>query len=55
MKKIFIGLLFMCGLAACTSNFVNENQNPYEISDVLLQQDFNLVGSPFSGMLYQLH
>jgi len=55
MKKIFIGLLFMCGLAACTSNFVNENQNPYQISDALLQQDFNLVGSPFSGMLYQLH
>ena len=54
MKKIFIALLFMCGLAACTSNFVNENQNPYQISDALLQQDFNLVGSPFSGLLFNL-
>lgn len=54
MKKIFIALLFMCGLAACTSNFVEENQNPYQISDELLKQDFNLVGSPFSGLLFNL-
>ena len=44
----------MCGLAACTSNFVGENQNPYQISDASLKQDFNLVGSPFSGLLFNL-
>jgi len=54
MKKIFIALLFMCGLFACTSNFVNENQNPYQISDKSLTQDFNLLGSPFSGLLFNL-
>ena len=54
MKKIFIAILFMCGLAACTSNFENENQNPYQISDEMLKQDFNLVGSPFSGLLFNL-
>ena len=54
MKKIFIAFLFMCSLAACTSNFVNENQNPYQITDQMLTQDFNLLGSPFSGLLFNL-
>jgi hypothetical protein len=55
MKKLFIVLLFLGVLAACTKKFVSENQNPFQISDELLKQDFNLVGSPFSGMLYQLY
>jgi len=55
MKKIFIALLFVGALASCTKNFQTENQNPYQISDELLKQDFNLVGSPFSGMLFQLY
>ena len=54
MKKIFIALLFIGALAACTKNFQTENQNPYQISDELLKQDFNLVGSPFSGLLFNL-
>ena len=55
MKKLFIALLFMGVLASCTKNFETTNQNPYQITDELLKQDFNLVGSPFSGMLYELY
>ena len=51
MKKLFIAILFLTTLAACTKNFEAENQNPYQISDELLKQDFNLVGSPFSGIV----
>mgnify|MGYP000882765686 CR=1 FL=1 len=54
MKKLFIILLFLGALASCTKDFVSENQDPYQISDELLQQDFNLVGSPFSGMMFNL-
>jgi hypothetical protein len=55
MKKLFITLLFLGVLAACTDDFVTENQNPYQISDEMLKQDFNLVGSPFSGMLFNIN
>lgn len=55
MKKLFIALLFLGVLAACTEDFVTENQNPYQISDEMLKQDFNLVGSPFSGLLFNLN
>jgi len=54
MKKIFIALLFLGAVVSCTKNFQAENQNPYQISDELLKQDFNLVGSPFSGLLFNL-
>jgi len=54
MKKSFIALLFLIALAACTKDFETTNQNPYQISDEMLKQDFNLVGSPFSGMMYNL-
>jgi hypothetical protein len=54
MKKLFIALLFLGVLAACTDKFEAENQNPYQITDEMLKQDFNLVGSPFSGLLYNL-
>lgn len=54
MKKLIIILLFLGALTSCTKNFVTENQNPYQISDELLKQDFNLVGSPFSGLLFNL-
>jgi len=54
MKKLYIALLFLIALAACTKDFEKENQSPYQISDELLKQDFNLVGSPFSGMMYNL-
>lgn len=55
MKKLLIALLFLVALAACTKDFESENQNPYQISDELLKQDFNLVGSPFSGLLFNLN
>ncbi len=54
MKKLFIAILFLVALTACTKNFEAENQNPYQISDEMLKQDYNLVGSPFSGMMYNL-
>ena len=55
MKKIFIAFLLLIAFASCTSNFVTENQNPYQITDELLKQDFNLVGSPFSGLLFNIN
>ena len=55
MKKLFILSLFLVALTACTKNFEEENQNPYQISDELLKQDFNLVGSPFSQLLFNLN
>jgi hypothetical protein len=55
MKKIFFALLLLSAFASCTDNFVTENQNPYQITDELLKQDFNLVGSPFSGLLFNIN
>ena len=55
MKKLFIALLFLGALASCTKNFETTNQNPYQISDLMLEQDFNLLGSPFSGLLFNLN
>lgn len=54
MKKIISAILLLSVLASCTKNFEATNQNPNQISDQMLQQDFNLVGSPFSGMLFNL-
>jgi len=42
-------------LGSCTKDFVKTNQDPNQISDQLLKQDFNLVGSPFSGMIFNLN
>ncbi len=55
MKKLIIAAIFLVALASCTKDFESENQNPWQISDEMLKQDFNLVGSPFSGMLYNLY
>ena len=55
MKKLFIPLLILVVFGSCTKKFEAFNQNPNQISDESLKQDFNLVGSPFSGMLYELH
>ncbi|MCX6331523.1 MAG: SusD/RagB family nutrient-binding outer membrane lipoprotein [Bacteroidetes bacterium] len=54
MKKILIASLILIAFVSCTKDFEGTNQNPNQISDQLLKQDFNLVGSPFSGMLYNL-
>lgn len=55
MKRILIALVSSIAFLACTENFVETNQNPNQISDELLKQDFNLVGSPFSNMIFNLN
>ena len=56
MKSIiFLALAAVVTLVACTDNFEEFNQNPNQISDELLKQDFNLVGSPFSNMIFNLN
>jgi hypothetical protein len=55
MKQIIFGLFIVTILGSCTKDFVTTNQDPNQISDVLLKQDFNLVGSPISGMLFNLN
>ncbi|WAC09780.1 SusD/RagB family nutrient-binding outer membrane lipoprotein [Dyadobacter pollutisoli] len=55
MKKIIIALVSVIAFAACTDNFIETNQNPNQISDEVLKQDFNLVGSPFSNMIFNLN
>ncbi|MBE9466104.1 SusD/RagB family nutrient-binding outer membrane lipoprotein [Dyadobacter subterraneus] len=55
MKRIYIALICLVALAACTDNFVETNENPNQISDETLKQDFNLVGSPFSNLIFNLN
>jgi len=54
MKKILIASMILVVFGSCTKDFETTNQSPNQISDVLLKQDFNLVGSPFSGYLFNL-
>lgn len=54
MKNLIIILLTLVVFGSCTKDFETINQNPNQISDELLKQDFNLVGSPFSGLLFNL-
>jgi len=54
MKKILFASLILIAAVSCTKDFQSTNQNPNQISDQLLKQDFNLVGSPFSGLLFNL-
>jgi hypothetical protein len=55
MKYIVIGIICLTAFAACTKNFESINQNPNQISNELLTQDNNLVGSPISGMIFNLN
>ena len=55
MKQLFIASIILIAFGSCTKDFQSTNQNPNQISDEMLKQDFNLVGSPFAGMLYELH
>ncbi|MGC4036581.1 MAG: SusD/RagB family nutrient-binding outer membrane lipoprotein [Chitinophagaceae bacterium] len=55
MKYIVIGLTCLTMFGSCTKNFETTNQDPNQISDELLKQDFNLVGSPFSNMIFNLN
>ena len=54
MKKIISAILILSIFGSCTKNFERINTDPNQISDELLKQDFNLVGSPFSGLLFNL-
>ncbi|KLT66657.1 SusD/RagB family nutrient-binding outer membrane lipoprotein [Pedobacter sp. BMA] len=54
MKKLCLMVLVLIVFNSCTKNFEDINTNPNQITDKLLEQDFNLVGSPFSVMLYNL-
>ncbi|MEZ5103953.1 MAG: SusD/RagB family nutrient-binding outer membrane lipoprotein [Draconibacterium sp.] len=54
MKKIFLVLVLTLGFFACTDNFEEANRDHFLISDEELEQDFNLLGSPFQNMLYNL-
>src|SRR5574338_1443549 len=55
MKKIILSLFIVTIFGSCTKDFVTTNQNPNQISDELLKQDFNLVGSPIAGMIFNLN
>ncbi|AHF16234.1 SusD/RagB family nutrient-binding outer membrane lipoprotein [Niabella soli] len=55
MKQIIVALFCLIVLGSCTKGFETANQNPNQISDELLKQDFNLVGSPISGMVFNLN
>ncbi|PIA79330.1 hypothetical protein BFR04_00295 [Gaetbulibacter sp. 4G1] len=56
MKKIIyifiVALLF--NITACTDNFEGLNENPYQVTDESLQQDFNNVGAFYPPMLKNL-
>lgn len=55
MKQLIFALFIITILGSCTKDFVATNQDPNQISDVLLKQDFNLVGSPIAGMVFNLN
>lgn len=52
MKQLYCAVLVLILFASCTKNFEDINQNPAQISEKSLLQDNNLVGSPFSGLLF---
>ncbi len=55
MKKLLLPILFVgLLLSSCTKNFREANQNPTQITDESLTQDFNHIGAYFQGMLSNL-
>jgi hypothetical protein len=54
MKKIILALTVALILGACTKDFNSANTNPYQVSNASLNQDYNLLGSPFSSLLSNL-
>jgi hypothetical protein len=54
MKKILIAILFLGVLASCTKDFESLNTDPNQVSDDQLTQDNNLLGAPFSGLLFNI-
>lgn len=55
MNKVIVALLCLVTIGSCTKNFVDTNTDPNQISDESLKQDFNLVGSPFSNLIFNLN
>src|SRR3569833_2487825 len=55
MKRIIVVLFCLVVLASCTKDYIKTKQEPNQISDEMLKQDFNLVGSPFSNMIFNLN
>ncbi|WP_138480250.1 SusD/RagB family nutrient-binding outer membrane lipoprotein [Dyadobacter bucti] len=55
MKKIVIALISAIAFAACTEDFMEDNRNPFQISNEQLLEDNNLVGSPIAGMIFNLN
>jgi len=55
MKKIiYISFIALLTLSACTDEFVELNENQYEVTDQSLKQDFNNVGAFYPPMLKNL-
>jgi hypothetical protein len=55
MKQILIALISLIVFGGCTDEFEDLNRNPYQISDEQLLEDNNLLGAPFSIMIYNLN
>ncbi|MBS1667442.1 MAG: SusD/RagB family nutrient-binding outer membrane lipoprotein [Bacteroidetes bacterium] len=55
MKQLIIAFLILIMFGSCTKDFQDFNQNPYQISQDLQAQDFNLVGSPIAGLIFNLN
>ncbi len=55
MKHIIIVLVSLIAFAACTENFPDANRNRNQISREELLEDGNLLGSPFSVMIFNLN
>jgi hypothetical protein len=54
MKKILSAVLFVSIFVSCTKDFESLNQNPNQISEEMLLQDNNLLGAPFSNIMFNL-
>ncbi|MBW7890621.1 MAG: SusD/RagB family nutrient-binding outer membrane lipoprotein [Chitinophagaceae bacterium] len=54
MKKIISAILLLSIFSSCTKNFEELNQNPNQISNEMLLQDNNLLGAPFSNIMFNL-
>ena len=55
MKQILIGLFVLTIFGSCTKKFESTNQDPNQINDELQKQDFNLVGGPIGGMVFNIN
>ncbi|MEO5889846.1 MAG: SusD/RagB family nutrient-binding outer membrane lipoprotein [Ferruginibacter sp.] len=55
MKKIISAILLLSiFISSCTKDFENLNRDPNQVSDEELTQDNNLLGSPFSSLVFNI-